>query len=148
MQYGQSEWSLFFFTYSVLGWVWESLYVSAKKRQWINRGFLYGPWLPIYGFGAIIILFLTLPVREKIIWIFLLGMTGGHDTGIWDRRCYGAVIPCAILGLQRSTVERQWSYLFGSFLGVGRIFRFARPFPAFPGGTACACGPTPKCRCS
>ena len=76
MQYGQSQWILFFFTYSVLGWVWESLYVSAKKRQWINRGFLYGPWLPIYGFGAIIILFLTLPVRENIIWIFPLGMMG------------------------------------------------------------------------
>lgn len=76
MQYGQSQWFLFFFTYSFLGWIWESLYVSAKKRQWINRGFLYGPWLPIYGFGTIIILFLTLPVRENMICIFLLGMTG------------------------------------------------------------------------
>ena len=76
MQYGQSQWLLFFFTYSVLGWIWESLYVSTKEHQWINRGFLYGPWLPIYGFGAIIILFLTLPVRKNLIWIFLLGMTG------------------------------------------------------------------------
>lgn len=76
MQYGQSQWLLFFFTYSVLGWIRESLYVSTKERQWINRGFLYGPWLPIYGFGAIIILFLTLPVRKNLIWIFLLGMTG------------------------------------------------------------------------
>lgn len=76
MQYVQSQWLLFFFSYSVLGWVWESLYVSAKKRQWINRGFLYGPWLPIYGFGAIIILFLTLPVRENMILIFSFGLTG------------------------------------------------------------------------
>lgn len=76
MQYGQSQWLLFFFTYSVLGWIRESLYVSTKEHQWINRGFLYGPWLPIYGFGAIIILFLTLPVRKNLIWIFLLGMTG------------------------------------------------------------------------
>lgn len=76
MFYAQSQWLLFFFIYCFLGWVWESCYVSVRKREWINRGFLHGPILPIYGFGAIIILWLTLPVQYSLILIFLFGMIG------------------------------------------------------------------------
>lgn len=74
--YTQDQWALVFFVYSLLGWVWESCYVSAKRRQWVNRGFLHGPWLPIYGTGALVILLLTLPVQGRPALIFLLGMTG------------------------------------------------------------------------
>ena len=45
--YSLGQWLLFFFLYCFLGWVWESCYVSAKRRQWVNRGFLHGPMLPI-----------------------------------------------------------------------------------------------------
>lgn len=38
-----------FFIYCFLGWVYESTYVSLKQRQWVNRGFLNGPVIPIYG---------------------------------------------------------------------------------------------------
>ena len=65
---------LLFFSYSFLGWVWECLYVSLRRREWINRGFLRGPWLPIYGTGAVLILLATLPVRESGALVFLLGM--------------------------------------------------------------------------
>ncbi|WP_066716142.1 putative ABC transporter permease [Clostridium sp. Marseille-P299] len=41
-----------FFIYSFFGWIYESLYVSFCKKTWINRGFLNGPVIPIYGFGA------------------------------------------------------------------------------------------------
>lgn len=76
MFYSQAQWLLFFFLYCFLGWVWECLYVSAIKRHWINRGFLYGPLIPIYGSGAITVLWITLPVRRNIPLIFLLGMVG------------------------------------------------------------------------
>lgn len=66
--------ALFFFLYCFLGWVWESCYVSAKRRQWVNRGFLHGPMLPIYGTGAVIILLATIPVRDSLWLVFLLGM--------------------------------------------------------------------------
>ena len=72
--YTLGQWLLFFFLYCVLGWVWESCYVSARQRRWVNRGFLHGPLLPIYGFGAVIILWATLPVRGSLALIFLLGM--------------------------------------------------------------------------
>ena len=70
------QWLLFFFIYCFLGWVWESCYVSAKNREWINRGFLHGPMLPIYGSGAIIVLLCTIGVRDQIVLTFLFGMTG------------------------------------------------------------------------
>lgn len=72
----QSFWLLLFFLYSAAGWVWESLYVSARKRRWVNRGFLRGPWLPIYGSGAILVLFITLPANGNAPLIFFLGAAG------------------------------------------------------------------------
>ena len=45
-----------YFVFSVLGWIWESIYCTIKERKWQNRGFLYGPLCPIYGFGSIIAL--------------------------------------------------------------------------------------------
>ena len=72
--YTLGQWLLFFFLNCFLGWVWESCYVSARQRRWVNRGFLHGPLLPIYGFGAVIILWATLPVRGSLALIFLLGM--------------------------------------------------------------------------
>ena len=72
--YTPGQWALLFFFYCFCGWVWESCYVSAKQRQWVNRGFLHGPLLPIYGSGAIIILFVTLPVADHFWLVYLLGM--------------------------------------------------------------------------
>ena len=54
--------------------VWESCYVSAKKRKLVNRGFLKGPFLPIYGSGALCVLIVTIPVRGNIPLMFLTGM--------------------------------------------------------------------------
>ena len=73
--YYLSQWIIFFFLYSFVGWIWESCYVSAKKRRWVNRGFMHGPMLPLYGSGAVVILIATIPVRGNIVFVFLLGMT-------------------------------------------------------------------------
>lgn len=66
-------WLLFFF-YCVIGWVVESTYCSIPAGHFINRGFLNGPYLPIYGSGAIgaLLLFGRL---EDPFQIFLLGGT-------------------------------------------------------------------------
>lgn len=74
MTYTPTQWLLIFFFYCVAGWIWECAYVSLRQRRWVNRGFLHGPWLPIYGSGAIVILFTTLPVYPNIPLIFLVGM--------------------------------------------------------------------------
>ena len=72
--YTTGQWVLLFFFYCFCGWVWESCYVSLRQRRWVNRGFLHGPLLPIYGSGAIIILFVTLPVEDDLRLVWLMGM--------------------------------------------------------------------------
>ena len=72
--YSPGQWALLFFFYCFCGWVWESCYVSAKRRQWVNRGFLHGPMLPIYGTGGVIILVLLKKLREKPALEFVAAM--------------------------------------------------------------------------
>ena len=67
-----SQWVLFFFIYSFIGWVWESCYVSVRKHRWVNRGFMPGPMLPLYGSGALVALVSTISVRENMALVFLL----------------------------------------------------------------------------
>lgn len=74
--YTLSQWLLFFFLYSFLGWIWESGYVSVRKHRWVNRGFMHGPMLPLYGSGAVSVLIITLPVRENLPLVFIMGMIG------------------------------------------------------------------------
>lgn len=50
------QWLMYFYIYCFAGWVWESCYVSVRKHRWVNRGFMKGPLLPIYGSGALCIL--------------------------------------------------------------------------------------------
>ena len=77
--YSVTEWLLFFFWYCFLGWIWECFYVSVKqaikKNKWefVNRGFLHGPVIPIYGFAAIAILLATIKFREHIIVVYFVG---------------------------------------------------------------------------
>ena len=68
--YSISQWLLFFYIYCFIGWIWESCYVSVHEKKWVNRGFLHGPFLPIYGTGAIAILWATLPVANNYFLIF------------------------------------------------------------------------------
>jgi len=64
----------FFFIYCFIGWCFESTYVSIKKKHFVNRGFLPLPMLPIYGFGAIILLLVSIPVENNYLLMFVLGM--------------------------------------------------------------------------
>lgn len=52
---------LLFMTGTILGWVVELLWrrFFGLARRWINPGFFNGPWLPLYGFGTIILYFIS-----------------------------------------------------------------------------------------
>ena len=90
--YTTGQWVLLFFFYCFCGWVWESCYVSLRQRRWVNRGFLHGPLLPIYGSGAIIILFVTLPVEDDLRLVWLMGMLAAtaleYVTGVVMERLF------------------------------------------------------------
>jgi len=47
---------LFFAFYAFNGWILETIYASILEKRFINRGFLSGPFCPIYGFGAVLII--------------------------------------------------------------------------------------------
>lgn len=47
-----------FAIYSFLGWVIEVIYRSVTQRKFVNAGFLYGPFIPIYGIGVAFIIIL------------------------------------------------------------------------------------------
>jgi len=49
-----NQFSVVFTISGFLGWLWESVFCTLRQGQWANRGFLFGPVCPIYGFGGII----------------------------------------------------------------------------------------------
>lgn len=63
---------LLFFIYSFIGWLWETVYCSIKAKKFVYRGFLIGPYCPIYGFGILGVLYFLEPLRQNIIILYLL----------------------------------------------------------------------------
>lgn len=66
-----SQLVLYFAVYSFIGWFCESVWCLVADKKWVNRGFLTGPFCPIYGFGAILILAVSLPLRGYPILVYL-----------------------------------------------------------------------------
>lgn len=76
VSYNIFQWILFFYIYCVFGWIFESSFVSIKSKRFVNRGFLKGPMIPIYGEGAIMMVIATTPVRGNIVLEYMLGLVG------------------------------------------------------------------------
>lgn len=71
------DWTVLFliwFIYSLLGWIVETLYCSIRQGSFAERGFLSGPICPIYGVGAIYVIFLVDPYVKTLGGLFLLSM--------------------------------------------------------------------------
>ena len=63
-----------FFIYSVLGYLSEIVFCSVPKKHFVNRGFLYGPYCPIYGFGALVVLIFLEPLKAHWYLVFLFAV--------------------------------------------------------------------------
>ena len=108
-----SVWSviLLFFIFSFAGWMWEVSIHLVTDGEFVNRGVLHGPWLPIYGGGGVLILLLLNKLRKRPVLEFV-----------------GIVILCGCVEYTTSVVleilhngERWWDYS-GYFLNLnGRI---------------------------
>ena len=61
----------FFFVYAFLGWCAEVGYAATKTGKFVNRGFLNGPWCPVYGFGVVIVLSCLEPLSGNLPLLFL-----------------------------------------------------------------------------
>ena len=60
-----------FFIYAFLGWCTEVSYAATKTGRFVNRGFLNGPWCPIYGLGVVIVLSFLEPLKNNLPLLFL-----------------------------------------------------------------------------
>lgn len=65
---------ILFIAYSFLGWLLEVIGKLIEQKKFINRGFLIGPYCPIYGFGALLITFLLKKYTEDPIVLFVMSI--------------------------------------------------------------------------
>ena len=70
------QWLFFFFFYSFFGWCFESTYVSLHEKRFVNRGFIRGPFLPLYGTGALMMLIVSMPFQDNLILTYVAGCVG------------------------------------------------------------------------
>ena len=77
-----SQYIVGFVIFSFFGWVWESFYCMMNTGKWENRGFLFGPYCPIYGLAVMIAYFIftagLFPVTTSSspLTVFLICMFG------------------------------------------------------------------------
>lgn len=124
MKYGFFDYILFFYFYSVFGWILESIYCSVLDRKLTNRGFLFGPLCPIYGTGAVSML-LSLGWIRPVIESRIAGVAGIIVAFILVA-LIGTVV-CDIVEyitsflMERLFNERWWDYSNRKFNLNGRI---------------------------
>lgn len=101
---------LFFIFYSIIGWIYEELLFIIEDNVLCNRGVLFGPWLPIYGFGGLVIIGIFYRFKDKKVKIgkinirpillfiesvvfatlvelfttYIIDFTGGNFKNLWD----------------------------------------------------------------
>lgn len=72
MEYSFLDILIYFITYSFLGWIMESIFRSICERKIINTGFLKGPFCPIYGIGAIIMIVFLKGFSNNLVLLFII----------------------------------------------------------------------------
>ncbi len=58
--------------YSFAGWLYETTICSIGQRRFVNRGFLNGPYCPIYGHGAVLVILVLGRLKNPVV-LFLAG---------------------------------------------------------------------------
>lgn len=104
------QWLFFFYFYCFFGWIFESSFVSLKSRKFVNRGFMRGPFLPIYGSGAIMMLVVSMPFQDNILLTYIAG-------------CIGATVLELVTGVIMEALfkVRYWDYSNQKFNYKGHI---------------------------
>jgi uncharacterized membrane protein len=78
-----SYWLFLFYLFSIIGWVLESIIESVNHKRLLNRGSLWGPYIPIYGVGGILFALVGIPLKEaefqhyamNVFLVFFVGMS-------------------------------------------------------------------------
>ena len=108
--YNISYWFIIFIIYSFIGWIIDICDIYYHTKRFVNRGFLIGPYCPIYGVGVILIIFLLKDFIDTPLALFIL-----------------ATVICMILEYLTSYImeklfnARWWDYSARKFNLNGRI---------------------------
>ena len=113
MEYTIFNLLIYFIIYSIAGWALESLYRSLCEKKIINSGFLIGPFCPIYGTGAIIMLLFLEGFKENILVLFLISFL---VLSIWEY-LVGVL-------LEKSFKTKYWDYSDHKININGRVCLF------------------------
>lgn len=100
----------YFIVYSFAGWLLESIYKSVYTKKFVNSGFLIGPYCPIYGFGAIIMLLTLGFLKEKPVLLFL--------ASFFILSCWEYLVG---LFLEKAFKTKYWDYSDIKFNIQGRV---------------------------
>lgn len=100
---------LWLITYSIIGWIYESILCSVIEKRFVNRGFLNGPYCPIYGFGAILDILILGKIQDPVL-LFI----------------FSAVLTCTLEYITSYLMEklfhaRWWDYSNRKFNINGRV---------------------------
>lgn len=108
--YSIIQWLFFFYFYCFFGWCFESAYVSLKEKHPVNRGFMRGPFLPLYGSGAIMMLVVSMPFQDNVFLTYAAG-------------CVGATVLEYVTGVTMEALfkVRYWDYSNQKFNFQGHI---------------------------
>lgn len=72
MLYDVMFYFLLFIIYSFIGWIIETIVIFVETKKIVNRGFLMGPYCPIYGVGSLILLFTLFKYKNDPINIYIM----------------------------------------------------------------------------
>lgn len=72
--YSFLEYIYIFFFFAVAGWLWECGLYLVRDNVLVNRGTKYGPWIPIYGYGGILVILLLSRFRHSKLRVFFYGI--------------------------------------------------------------------------
>lgn len=101
---------LLFMTYSILGWMLEVTCKLIQYKRFINRGFLIGPYCPIYGYGAILITLLLRKIQDR-----------SHNTICNDIVLCGTLEYLTSYFMEKIFKARWWDYSKRKFNLNGRV---------------------------
>lgn len=101
---------ILFLIYSFVGWSIEVVNSLIVEKKFVNRGFMLGPYCPIYGYSSIIMILYLEQYKDNILTVFFL-----------------AVVVCSIMEYVISYImeklfnARWWDYSNRKFNINGRV---------------------------
>ncbi|MDE6209026.1 MAG: putative ABC transporter permease [Lachnospiraceae bacterium] len=113
-QYSHMTIIIMFLIISHIAWIWEGIITVYEAGEFVNRGFLHGFWLPIYGSGSIILIKILGQTKHSVSMVFICSML-----------ICGIIEYVTSFVLEKLFNKKWWDYNYLSFHLNGRISLFS-----------------------